>query len=167
VRPENLHLTLCFLGDVSADQIQRVEADLGRSVGEIPAFTLTPKGIGCFPNVRRPSVVWVGLSGGSAELERLSKAAGMAAKSAGIALDKKPFVPHVTLGRVRDRRAVGTLPEHVARHEAFEAAPFRATEITLYESVLGHHGARYNALAHFPLRETRYGDASPDVPVSS
>ncbi len=147
VPPENWHITLRFLGwseEVARERITAGldEADLGEG------FWATLRGLGAFPRARRATVLWVGITHGAERLAELAAAVEGVAQSAGYEPEDRPFVPHVTLSRIRPHRDVTSLVE------GGEVGPirFHVGEVLLYESRLGHGGARYEVLERFPLR---------------
>ena len=154
VRPEAVHLTLRFLGDVERERVEELAAALEAAVGPLPAFELRLDGTGVFPNARKPSVVWAGLGGESAALVRLVAAVGTATAGVGEPAESRPYVPHLTLGRVRDRLSARDAEALAAslRGLTFQAtAPFRVDGVSLMRSEIGPGGARYTRLAYAPL----------------
>lgn len=109
VRPEQMHLTLAFLGDTPVEKLPEIEAALDTITTQQQPFALALDGVGCFPNRRRPRVVWVGLAaaggGESAPLLVLKAALDEALTPLGWLPEDKPFRAHLTLGRVKDERA--------------------------------------------------------------
>ena len=146
VRPEGLHITLKFLGNVADGRRTGIENAL-RSVREKPV-ALSLKQVGVFPNPRFPRVLWVGIEAGP-ELEQLAVAVDQQLGSVGFEREKRAFSPHVTLARVneRPRGNLGSL--------LMEAQPsfgtMTANEFHLYESKLSPQGSRYTKLASFKL----------------
>jgi len=149
-RPEQLHLTLKFLGNVVPTRIPALEMRLAEAVGAMDADTAEVAGVGAFPNLARPQVLWVGVRAPS--LAALADAVEASAAAEGFPRETRPFRPHVTLGRVRERgrRAAPEL-SLLARDgdRAFGTSPLR--EATLFRSVLGAGGARHDVLASFRL----------------
>jgi len=121
VQPEGIHLTLKFLGDTPLDKVEHVKSALVRAAGQIPAFTITVGGVGCFPDVRRPRVVWVGVQEPSGSLARLWQAVESHVAPVGFPTEKRPFSPHLTLGRVQ-RYASGTEARDIGQAVAALAA---------------------------------------------
>jgi len=105
VRPEQMHLTLRFLGDTPTDKLPALAAALDTLAAGHAPFTLRLSEVGCFPNARRPRVVWVGLGGEEAKLTALVSALEAALHPLGWPPEDKPFRAHLTLGRVKDERA--------------------------------------------------------------
>ena len=99
VRPEKLHFTLVFLGDVSEEDVPNLKAVLDRS-GSSPPLSLTTGEVGCFPDMHRPRVVWIGFGGEVARLRDLATRILEAARPFAPGLDEKPFAAHITLARI-------------------------------------------------------------------
>ncbi len=154
VRPEGIHLTLRFLGDVEPERVTELTSALGAAVRPLQAFELRLDGTGVFPNARAPSVVWAGLGGESAALTRLVAAVGIATAGVGDPAESRPYTPHLTLGRVRGklgRTDVEALAASLHEITYDGAAPFRVDGVSLMRSELGPGGARYTRLAYAPL----------------
>ncbi len=153
-RPEGIHLTLKFLGEVASERLAVLAAALGRALAGQPALRLRLAGLGSFGGARRLRVIWVGLAGDLEPLARLAVAVDAALAGEGFPREKRPFSPHLTLGRVAD----GVRPEaRVRLHEVLEAAPpppampVHLARVCLMQSTLGPGGARYAALESFSL----------------
>lgn len=105
VRPEQIHLTLRFLGDTPVAQLPAIGAAMDAVAAGASPMALRLSGVGCFPNARRPRVIWVGLSGDEARLAALKAALDERLAALGFPPDDKPFRAHLTLGRVKDERS--------------------------------------------------------------
>lgn len=105
VRPEHMHLTLVFLGDTPTAKLTAVQQAMDAATGSVAPFTLYTTGIGCFPNARRPRVIWVRLSGEEERLVELKRGLDAALAPLGWPPEEKPFRAHLTLGRVKDEQA--------------------------------------------------------------
>jgi 2'-5' RNA ligase len=101
VQPDGIHLTLKFLGDTPVDKVEEVKAALALAAAEVGPFAFTVGGLGCFPNPHQPRVVWVGLQEPAGALVRLQKAVEAHVAPLGFPTEKRPFSPHLTLGRVQ------------------------------------------------------------------
>ncbi len=139
VRPEQMHLTLRFLGDTPAAQLPHIAAAMDTAASGVSPFTLRPSGVGCFPNKNRPRVIWVGLSGDVEQLLALKTALDGQLALLGRPPEDKPFRAHLTLGRVKDDRAVAGI-EWAADVPRLEAS---ITAIDLIESQLRPAGPIY------------------------
>lgn len=149
VDPDGLHITLKFLGDVSADSVVDIEQALRADLSPIPAFKTNLTGLGAFPHAGRPSVIWIGAANVE-EFLRLSDAVEDALNPLGFPRERRPFHPHLTLARIKARppRELPTLLEHHAETDFGSAAVDHAT---LFQSELTRSGPRYTVLHKFPL----------------
>ena len=105
VRPEQMHLTLRFLGDTDTGKLPAIQAAMDAVAAGNTPFEMHLESVGCFPNPRRPRIIWVGLVGEDARLSALKKALDEALIPLGRPLENKPFRAHLTLGRVKDERS--------------------------------------------------------------
>jgi 2'-5' RNA ligase len=158
VRPEGIHLTLQFLGDVIEAAIPDIEKALqAASTGSRP-ISLELSGLGVFPNLRRPRVLWVGLDGtpqAVKDLHRLHRAVSEELAHLGFKPDKS-FDPHLTLGRVRDTvrpDELAAISDVASRHanRLVPRLPFHIDAISLMKSDLQPGGSIYTRLARLEL----------------
>lgn len=110
VRPEQIHLTLFFLGDTPTDKLPAVAIGLDAVTAQFAPLTLQLDKLGCFPAPRRPRVIWVGLKGETDKLRALQKGIEGMLRPLGWPAESKPFTPHLTLGRVREGQGPLELP---------------------------------------------------------
>lgn len=149
VRPEGVHLTLKFLGDVPAPLTEKIAFALDQAVAGLPAFQTQLHGLGGFPSLEAPRVLWVGLGDDLASLQSLFRAVEGAMRALGFPAEERPFTPHLTLARLRDgtppqeRRRAG---EALRRLAGQEQAPLRVDGVSLMRSVLRPEGAVYSRL---------------------
>jgi RNA 2',3'-cyclic 3'-phosphodiesterase len=148
-RPEQLHLTLRFLGDVATD---RIEPMLARLAGvRVTPFILPVEGLGTFPPNRPPRILWIGAGNGHPRLFQLRQRLDDALIAAGLnELDVRTFHPHVTLARCGDDAAPAVAHWLRASRE-FVAPPFRVESFDLYRSELHPTGAVHTLKRSFPL----------------
>jgi RNA 2',3'-cyclic 3'-phosphodiesterase len=147
VRPELIHLTLRFLGETAVAQLPAISAaldEVGRQTGPL-ALRLGP--VDCFPNCKRPRVIWVGLEGDLRALATLQQRVETALVPLGWAAEKRPFQPHLTLGRVKD---VGKL-SRVSWTVEVERVEVAVTAVGLIESQLRPSGPVYTVRSKSPL----------------
>lgn len=146
--PEQIHITLRFIGDVDESKVDRIEDCVRRAAEGTEPFEVTVAGTGAFPNRGRPSVVWIGASP-EKPLAGLADRIGANLKKAGIPFDSKPFKSHVTIGRCREKVDLdGFFDEFSDR----EFSRFTCSEILVMKSVLGPRGARHTVLRRVPLQ---------------
>lgn len=146
VKPERIHLTLKFLGDVGDEQIEDIKAALEKVASGASAFRLKPLGCGAFPTIKQMRVVWVGVHGEEEALLCLQKEVEKAMALLGFKPEDRPFRAHLTLGRVKGRQNLRALQEALLAHQTFEAEAFDVTELVLYKSELRREGALYTPL---------------------
>jgi len=146
VKPENIHLTLKFLGDIPQSRIAAVSKAVERAAGSSSPFDVEVSSTGCFPSTRSPKVLWVGLSHVPTQLNHLHQAIEDELAHAGFARESKPFSPHLTIGRVRPpRRAPEVAERLIAR--GFRSEPFSAGEVIVMRSELNPSGSVYTPQA--------------------
>lgn len=150
VRPENLHITLRFLGDLDDAGVQKVCDLVVREAGEAVALRARLGPIGAFPNLNRPRVVWVGLAEGEGAVSAVARAVNDALGRAGFGEPEKPFRPHLTLARVRE----GARGLEALQSAALPLPPPASLldRICVMKSELHPAGARYTALTEARLR---------------
>ena len=154
-RPEGIHLTLKFLGDVPADQIEEIARALQKSCQGFAPFSLSCAGLGCFPNLKRPRVVWVGIQEETGTLAQLQKAIEENVAPLGYPTEKRKFSPHLTLGRVQKRASSGDLRrlgELVGASEIGILGQMEVRSVNLIRSDLRPSGAVYTRLAEVELK---------------
>jgi 2'-5' RNA ligase len=151
-KPENLHLTLNFLGEVDEKRIVDVERACVSSAAEFQPFTLSLNDTGVFPNARQPKVLWAGLSGGIEIVIAIRNRLGDRLSLIGFKRDEKKFHPHLTVGRLKSNKKVREL---LALADAYRlpALSFLVTEIVLMKSELQPAGAKYTPMAKARLNE--------------
>jgi 2'-5' RNA ligase len=154
VRPEGIHLTLKFLGDTTEEQVEQVKEALARAAAGAGPITFSVGGVGCFPNTRRPRVVWVGLHEPTGALARLRDAVEEQVAPLGFPTEKRPFSPHLTLGRVHRRASkseVREVGEVVAASAIGDIDEMTATAVFYIQSDLRPSGAVYTTLVSVEL----------------
>jgi len=147
-----MHLTLCFLGEVAEEREGRLIA--GLAAIRVARFSLALKGLGCFARNRQPAVVWAGVAHAAPGLFRLHQQVGAAVLAAELGADltaqEKPFHPHVTVGRCKGV-AAAVLQPLLERHEHSDFGAFEVSGFTLYASILHPHGPEYQSMFHQDL----------------
>lgn len=153
VAPENIHLTLKFLGDVSPTQLDLLKQVVLQEAASHPPFEVTVRDLGCFPNPRRPRVIWAGLDIPLA-LEKLQRSLDQATARLGYASEARPFSPHLTLGRVNQHASPDALLSIRAALEKNQQQQFgivQVTDVILFHSDLRPSGPQYTPLCRAPL----------------
>ena len=153
VRPEGFHLTLKFLGDIQRDQVTAILAALQDALkGQSPLFVIA-QGLGVFPHVKRPRVLWVGLQGEG--LKELNDKIEQALIPLDFPPEDRDFTPHLTLGRVRSLRGWEKVLPAMQEKQAEWFGESRVNEVVLYRSDLGPDGAVYTPLGKIALADNR------------
>ncbi len=155
VRPEGIHLTLKFLGDTSAEKLPDIKQALAAVARHAPACPFTAEGLGCFPNTRRPRVVWVGVQEPTGRLVALQEAIEEVMTPLGYSPERRGFTPHLTIGRVRRKvshQDVAQVGEVIAETNVAASAEVPADTFALIRSILKPSGAEYTHLAEFKLQ---------------
>ena len=146
VRPEGIHLTLKFMGDIPAGTVDQVLEALPQVASQFPPIKLAISGLGVFPNTRRPRVLWAGLTGELEALSELQSDVDDMVGRLGLPKELRPFSPHLTLGRVRREtsesqlRKIGEIMADAARPSA---VPWTANTVNLMRTELDPAGSRH------------------------
>jgi 2'-5' RNA ligase len=156
VPPPNLHLTLRFLGDQTEAQLVEVVPAIEEAASGVPAFTLGLKGLGAYPGLDQPRTLWVGVSGGVQEVQRLQARVAEALERRGVPIEARAWQAHVTIGRVTDekrgrREGMPELRSAVMRLASVPFGSMPVASIALMRSDLYSSGARYTGIASVPL----------------
>jgi 2'-5' RNA ligase len=153
VKPENLHVTLAFLGQTSDDRLGDVVAAARDAASRVPVFTLAFDRAGRFPERGRPRVAWLGIGEGEASVSELGAGVYAGLRARGLRFDDRPLAPHLTLARVADDASAAEGKTIAAALEGL-ATPsllFEVDELAVVQSVLSPKGPRYTALEAVPL----------------
>ncbi|MCX5841519.1 MAG: RNA 2',3'-cyclic phosphodiesterase [Deltaproteobacteria bacterium] len=152
VRPGGIHLTLKFFGDIAAEGLQPIsEVVSGQAAGTRPLH-LNIKGLGVFPGIRRPRILWLGVGGEVARLTALQGVLDQGFETCGIKQEERPFRAHLTLARIKSPQGLSGLDKVLEEKEAESAGPFEAKGLILFKSDLTPKGAIYTVLADFPFQ---------------
>lgn len=152
VKPENLHLTLKFLGPVSDDKVTRIADSLERALHPLARFSVSCRGLGVFPDIRRAKVIWVGLEG--KPIADLAATVEAALEPLGFPREKREFKPHLTIGRWRESAGrPDLLRRELESGQKQDFGSSQMNEVILFQSVLKPTGAVYTPLKVFPLAQ--------------
>ena len=158
VRPEGVHLTLKFLGDINAARVPQVEDAMASAASRHAPFDLTLGAPGVFPNARRARVLWLGVEGDMQPLRRLQEDVDRALAAVGFPAENRPFNPHLTIGRMRPRASDSDRRRAVDALSALPLPQDRAiavNAVSLMKSDLLPGGAVYARLSHSCLAPLR------------
>lgn len=151
VKPEAMHLTLKFLGEVELIDIPAVCEAVTGAVGDLPPFEIDVQGAGAFPSAGRPRTIWLGVGRGEAELVELHTAVERALAGLGYRQENRRFRPHLTLGRVRGDRDLAALGRLVTQHADFVGGVSSIDDVVVFSSELEPGGPLHEPLAVAPL----------------
>ncbi len=148
---EGLHITLMFLGDTVGDQLEAIKSHIASTADQHEPFRVHMRGLGAFPNPRRPSVVWVGLDNPGGELSSLAASLHDGLAELGFGPDRyKKFKPHVTVARVK-AKPPPELSAFLDQQQTTDFGEFEVQAIDFIESQLTPRGAVYSSLGEYGL----------------
>ena len=148
-RPESMHLTLNFLGEIELEQVQVVQENLEEVTATFPSFNLEIAGLGFFPDASRPRVAWAGIEPADGELMRIQTELARRLEEIGIERERRDYHPHLTLGRVRkglSRDDMQQVSEWAQSSQLDTVGGFDVRAISLIHSVLRPEGATHSTL---------------------
>jgi len=152
INPEHLHLTLQFLGNVAAGQLDALAAALRRACAQTAPFQLALEGAGCFPNTKSPRVVWIGIQGDLEPLRKLQEQIALETKNFGDHGAERAFQPHLTIGRVKASGVEGgKAGQAIELVSVLKLGDWTVHHVLLVRSELSPDGARYTTLAAVAL----------------
>ncbi len=155
VAPDGIHLTLKFLGNIYADQVPGITEAIASASRDISPFEIQLGAPGAFPNLRQPRVIWVAVTGEVKQLKELQQDVDIALSHFGFEREKRPFTPHLTLGRIREGASSGDrerIGKEVSALKFRSGPPMEVNGISLMRSTLMASGAVYDRLATIELR---------------
>ncbi len=146
----SIHLTLKFLGEIQQSALPGLSESLRFAALPEPPFTLRMHGLGAFPDLRNPRVIWCGLDGDLPRLTALQEQVVSACQAAGFPREDRPFHPHLTLGRVRGKSNLKPLVDYIKIGTELEQT-VAVRVFNIYESILRPEGPLYRVLDTFNL----------------
>ena len=153
-RPEGIHLTLKFFGNIHEKDIVQISGVVARNTKNAETISLKGGKVGAFPKLEKPRVLWLGLDGDIERLSVLQRAIETDLEAYGYKKEGRKFRPHLTLGRAKSFRGMITgLSDAIKRDEDYPAGQFDSKGLTLFQSELKPGGAVYAELAYFPFGE--------------
>jgi 2'-5' RNA ligase len=148
---DRLHVTLRFLGPVPGERLGTVREAMAGAAARSRPLWLELHGAGGYPSSRRPRVIWLGLRGDTGGLAALAADLAKGLEPLGLPPEGRPLTPHFTVGRCRGGRGAAGLDGALADAASQPALPWRAMEVSLFQSHPGRDGVRYEVLATAPL----------------
>lgn len=153
VAPENMHLTVKFLGDVDYRDVYHVCRAVEECVAELEPFTVEIRGVGAFPSLERPRVIWLGVDLGSEEMSMLNEKVETALSALGFPREGRKFHAHLTLGRVKKGgRALEHLVAMLREVKDQDFGPVVVDQVVIFSSELHPTGPVYEAMGHAELK---------------
>ncbi len=150
--PEKIHLTLKFFGNIEESRIDLIFKSIEEPIRKTLPFSLKVRGVGAFPHLKNPRVIWIGLVDEREVLTSLQKQIETQLEKVGFQPENRPFHPHLTLGRMKLSRGKEGLVGRMERHREEDFGDFQVERVVLFKSDLKPSGPIYT-----PLRELRLG----------
>jgi RNA 2',3'-cyclic 3'-phosphodiesterase len=148
--PDNIHITLSFIGDTEEEKINIISAMLKVKCEGFGRFELIIRGSGVFKNLSDPRIIWTGIDP-SERFMQLNAFVMNGLKDAGIKTEERPFKPHLTIGRIKNLKDKTVLKTLIDKYQYTEMQKVPVNEVTLYESILLQSGPEYKPIARFNL----------------
>lgn len=148
----NFHITLKFLGGVDSSRVGDISSAVESAVSDASGFDAILAGVGAFPNTRRPSVVWVGITSGGDELSALAKRIEDAMEPLGFTREARAFSAHITVGRSRSPKNAAQLSEKLGQLRGEDVGSFRVDSVSVMKSDLRPTGPIYTKVAEVRLK---------------
>ncbi len=145
VKPQNVHITLKFLGEVREEKIEEVYQATEQSVKELRKFQVNLQGLGGFPNMKRPRVIWIGVEKGKEVLAQVYPKVEEEFFRIGFAKENRDFTPHLTIGRVKSPKNLERLAVEINQTK-FQTEEFEIKDVVVMKSTLLPTGAVYTPL---------------------
>jgi len=150
VEPENIHITLKFLGDTEEAQINEIEEIMKKSIKEIDPFKIKFKNVGVFPNERYIKVIWIGIKNGE-QIQIIAEKINKVISKLGFERDKRKFSPHLTIARVKSAKNKEKILQLIQKYRDLEFADIKIESIKLKKSELTAKGPIYTTLKEVSL----------------
>lgn len=146
VNPENIHLTLKFFGNIEESKVEAIATSIDGLIRTTPPFPLKVRGMGAFPDLRHPRVVWMGLIDEKGTLVPLQKAMEASLEKVGFQPEDRSFKPHLTLGRVKSGQGKDALAAMVEKYREDTFGEFQVERVVLFKSDLRPSGSVHTSL---------------------
>jgi 2'-5' RNA ligase len=148
--PENIHITLLFIGDTKEESVERIDSVLNKICKGYGCFDLVIRGLGVFRNIADPRIIWAGVDE-SSQLTKLNKLITGSLRVTGINFEDRPYNAHITLGRIKLFEDKSKLKLLTDRYRQTEIQKLKVSEVILYESILKPEGPVYKPLGIYKL----------------
>lgn len=153
VKPENIHLTLKFLGHITLEKLEKVKTFTREALRPFAPFEISVSGLGAFPRIKYPRVIWVGIDEGKEELKRIAFSIEENLAKISFTKEKRPFSPHLTLGRMKSLKGRERLIEALAKLMTSNLGNMKVTKLSIMKSELRPPGPVYTTLEEIVLQE--------------
>lgn len=154
-RPEKLHITLKFLGEIEPSRVEALSLAAERAALQTNSFTLSIEGAGAFPPRGLPRVLWLGIKDETGNLSGLQQSLEREAEREGFMRDERAFHPHLTIARLRRPEGARQLAS-LHQQTGFEAVSFHASKLLVIRSDLGPKGSRYTEISEHNLQDSQH-----------
>ncbi len=148
----NIHLTLKFLGNVEPSKVDKISISIQNVANEFFPFTMSLARVGAFPNSRKPSIIWVGVEEGAEKIVEIANRIESSMEKLGFHREKRPFKPHLTIGRIRELKHPAVMAKSLENNEIGEIGKFRVEKLSFIKSQLDPSGSIYTTLSEALLR---------------
>ena len=155
VKQGNIHLTLKFLGDIGANQIESISSVLQSVAASHSSFDMSFSGIGVFPNLRRPRVLWIGITTGAEQTTQLAEDISNSLQPLGFPREKRGFTAHLTLARIRRPVNLQNVSGKLNQYDTLDIPTLKVGQIAFIRSQLHPQGSIYTPLRKFVLKNSR------------
>lgn len=152
VNPEDIHITLKFFGNIDESKIESIIKSVEKVIESFSPFSIKVKGVGSFPNLKAPRVIWVGVLDERGILSQFQNQLEKAFEKLGFEAEKRSFHPHLTLGRIRSFKEKGELIKRMERFQEDDFGEFMVEKVVLFKSDLTRQGPIYTALKEVRFR---------------
>ena len=163
VQPENMHLTLKFLGDIRADQAPPIAKVLEQAAATTAPFAYSVRGLGVFPSEWKPRVLWADVKRGAEAIYDLWEKVETGMSRLGYEIEDRPFTPHLTLARIKSSQGAKALTEILKAHNRVYCGESQVNRIILFKSELRPSGAVYTPLAQAVFQRPAIQEAEVDA----
>lgn len=151
VEAANIHITLRFLGEVPEEKIEQLCQILPKGGREVTPFKISIKGLGAFPNLSRPRVIWVGMESQGNQIEQLYSQIETLVRDLGFTPEKRAFSPHLTIGRIKQLRDQNEWVNAIGKRQELFFGEAAVGCFYLFQSILKPQGPEYKKLKKFDL----------------
>ncbi len=145
-KPDGIHITLHFLGEITESQVYQIGRLMENVCEEFDPFNLECKGIGGFPDMKFPRVIWAGFDGDPGPITMLQKTLGKELEKMGFPVESRPFNPHLTIFRTKVQKQLGTIRKRAETISKESLGEVKCDTLVLFKSELSPKGAKYDKL---------------------